>query len=260
VAKGNGRVAGPGGGKAKPAARTAAEPAPGPTLTRPKPAAPAAGARPGAGVSGVNGKAAPGEAVAASGASHGASRPRNAARLTADRIKYQHHLAAKGFGAPELELDNDEAAEVVSALSTGAGLCGMDLESPFWMGIGAVWSLGCIYLGKLAQIRERVATGKPSPAVPAAGARPGPAPSGARAAPEPVPPGSNLARPAPPPRQPTAPSSAMPMIMASTIGRPPPAPIDPHFLEEINAGLIDGITPPVPGVPRTTAEEREAEG
>lgn len=52
----------------------------------------------------------------------------------------------------------------------------------------------------------------------------------------------------------------MPMIMASTIGRPPPAPIDPHFLEEINAGLIDGITPPVPGVPRTTAEEREAEG
>lgn len=157
--------------------------------------------------------------------------------------------AARRFAAPELAISVDEATELQDALQGISNLTGFQPSGPVWEWLVIGWSVLSIYGFRLMEIgarkRREAEEAARTAAPPALPGPPGPAapPAPARPPPAMVPPASNgAARPGPTPPPLVEPGGA---ISA-----------DARRLLDLNGGAIEGLTPPIPGVPRTSLEER----
>lgn len=209
------------------AARTAAAAVPGPVITR----------APREGLNGGGERAAPkGPARAAPPPATAASPPAaKGGRTSPARLRQAHELAARRLHAPELALSADEATEIAEAWQTLGDLIGWTPSGPLVAAFTVAWTVATIYGSRLVSIadrrrREAAERAASAPPAPAAGARPAaPAPAG---------------KPAP---------AAMPPTIASVAGGNG---LGDPFVGMPEIGAAEGMTPFVPGVPRTTLEER----
>lgn len=235
----------------RPAARTAPAAKPGPTITRPatpNPGLSTGGNLPPPGRSAVHGKVPSPAAPAAKGTA--------GVRVSGRRLQELHLTASRRFAAPELALSSEEATELQDAMAKMGELTGFVPSGPFWDWLAVAWTIISIYGFRLSEIATRKAAAIAqeaggSNAPPAAQTPPAPI---ARAAPAPP----------PPPRQAANPVGPGPVTIngnGAFVPMSPGATLDPiaRSILSLNNGLADGVTPDVPGVPRTTLQERNGE-
>ena len=233
------------GARPVPGPRTAAPPKPGPTLPRP--------AAPGAGVEGTasSGSAASSSTARAAAPAGGVSPPRPAAkpamghRLSAKRLRELHEKTARALEMPELTINVEESEELHETFQVFGDLTGFKPSGTLWAWLGIIGTFLFIYGPKIAESAQRRRA------------------RAAAAGPAQIPAQQGPFTPPPPPAAVISPMAPRP---AAPAGAPAPPPIIPpggtisqaaESLLAMNRGRVNGgLTPDVPGVPRTTDEER----